>query len=192
MSDVTPLRLLGVQVGRAAPLPVGDRSVMSGIRKHPVTGPVAVRPLGLAGDEQADLTVHGGLWKAVYAYPVEHYPYWQEWRRTHGFPDELPFGTLGENLTIQGLLETELFVGDCLRFPECELRVTQPRQPCYKFAVVMGDAQAARAMVQTGFCGFYLAADQPGQLEAGQSFDLVAGPRELPLMDLFPKPRRRD
>lgn len=192
MSDVTPLQLLSVQVGPAAPLPIGDRSVMSGIRKHPVTGPVAVRPLGLAGDEQADLTVHGGLWKAVYAYPVEHYEYWREWRRSFGFPDDLPFGTLGENLTIQGLLETELFVGDCLRFPECELRVTQPRMPCYKFVAVMGDAQAARAMVRTGFCGFYLAADQPGQLQAGQSFELVPGPRELPLMDLFPKARQTD
>jgi len=181
--------LLGVQVGKAAPLAVGDRSVLSGIRKHSVTGPVEVRPLGLEGDEQADLTVHGGLSKAVYAHPIEHYAFWRERRRTLGLPDDLPFGSLGENLTVQGLLETSLFVGDCLRFPGCELRVTQPRRPCYKFVAFIGDPQAARKMVQSGFSGFYLAVDRPGQIEAGQSFELVAGLREMPLTALMSRVR---
>jgi MOSC domain-containing protein YiiM len=153
---------------------------------------VAVEALGLAGDEQADLTVHGGLAKAVYAYPTEHYGFWRERRRTLGLADDLPNGSLGENLTVQGLLESELFVGDVLRFPDCELRVTQPRKPCHKFVAVMGDLQAARAMVQSGYCGFYLAVDRPGTLEAGQSFELVAGPRETPLMALFPSVARKD
>jgi MOSC domain-containing protein YiiM len=113
---VTPLRLLSVQVGRVAPLSIGDQRVMSGIRKRAVAGPVAVEALGLAGDEQADLTVHGGLAKAVYAYPTEHYGFWRERRRTLGLADDLPNGSLGENLTVQGLLESELFVGDVLRF----------------------------------------------------------------------------
>jgi MOSC domain-containing protein YiiM len=181
--------LLGVQVGRVAPLAVGDRQVMSGIRKTPVTGPVAVARLGLDGDEQADLSVHGGLAKAVYAYPIEHYAFWQARRRANGLPDELPYGTFGENLTIQGLLEADLCVGDVLRFPNCELRVTQPRRPCYKLAAVMADPQVVRVMVQTGYCGFYLAVDRPGHLEAGQSFDLVTGPRETRLMALFPSVR---
>jgi len=179
-----------VQVSRALPLQVGDESVLSGIRKRAVIGPVAVRSLGLEGDEQADLTVHGGLSKAVYAYPIEHYGFWRERRRTLGLPDDLPFGSLGENLTIQGLLETALFVGDCLRFPDCDLRVTQPRGPCFKFVAVMGDPQAARKMVQSGFSGFYLAVDRPGHIEAGQSFELVAGPREMPLTALMPRSRR--
>ena len=192
MNEVTSLRLLGVQVGRIASLPVGDRHVMSGIDKRAVAGPVAVVPLGLVGDEQADLTVHGGLSKAVYAYPIEHYGFWRTQRGALGLSDELPFGSLGENLTIQGLLESELFVGDTLRFPDCELRVTQPRRPCAKFVAFMRDPQAARKMVQTGYCGFYLAVDRPGRLEAGQSFDRVAGPRQTPLMALFPSPRGRD
>lgn len=181
--------LLGVQVGHVAPLAVGDRRVMSGIRKTPVTGRVPVARLGLDGDEQADLSVHGGLAKAVYAYPIEHYAFWQARRRANGLPDDLAYGTFGENLTILGLLEADLFVGDVLRFPDCELRVTQPRRPCYKFAAVMADPQVVRVMVQTGYCGFYLAVDRPGLLEAGQSFDLVAGPRETRLMALFPSVR---
>ena len=160
---------------------------MSGIHKRPVTGPVAVGALGLAGDEQADLTVHGGLSKAVYAYPIEHYAFWREQRRALGLADDLPYGSLGENLTLQGVLEAELFVGDILRFPGCELRVTQPRKPCYKFAAFFGDPLAPKKMVQTGYCGFYLAVNLPGLIAAGQAFELVAGPRATPLMALFPK-----
>jgi MOSC domain-containing protein YiiM len=188
---VQTLQVLGVQVGLVAPLAAGERDVMSGIHKRPVTGPVAVSTLGLAGDEQADLTVHGGLAKAVYAYPVEHYAYWREQRRTLGLADDLPYGSLGENLTVQGVLEAELFVGDVLRFPDCELRVTQPRKPCYKFAAFFGDPLAPKKMVQTGYCGFYLAVDRPGLIAAGQAFERVAGPRQTPLMALFPKADRR-
>jgi MOSC domain-containing protein YiiM len=101
---------------------------------------------------------------------------WRDRRRALGLSDELPTGSLGENLTAEGLLESELFVGDVLRFPDCERRVMQSRKPCNKFAAVMGDPQAGRAMIQSGHCGFYLAGGRPGSLEAGQSFELVAGP----------------
>ena len=180
------MRLVSLQVGRIAAMSVGERTVMSGIVKRSVRGPVAVREMGLAGDEQADPTVHGGLAKAVYAYPIEHYGFWGDQRQALGLSAELPPGSLGENLTIEGLLESSLFVGDRLVFPDCELRVTQPRKPCFKFVASMGDPQAARKMVRTGFCGFYLAVDRAGQIEAGQAFELVEGPRETPLMTLFP------
>ena len=111
-------------------------------------------------------------------------------RRALVLPDELSNGSLGENLTVQCLLESELFVGDILKLPDCELRITQPRKPCAKFAAVMGDPQAARAMIQTGYCGFYLAVERPGRLAAGQSIELVPGPRETPLMALFPSVSR--
>ena len=182
-------RLLSVQVALAEPLLVeGYRTVLSGIGKRPVSGPVAVRTLGLDGDEQADPTVHGGRSKAVYAYPVEHYAFWREEQAKLGRPPEsLQHGTLGENLTIEGLLETEVYVGDVLRFPDCELRVTEPRKPCFKFVAVMGDRAAAKKMVRTGHCGFYLAVDSPGTIEAGQTFEVRPGRRETPLMSLFPK-----
>jgi MOSC domain-containing protein YiiM len=179
------MQLLGIQVGAVQPLQVGDQRVMSGFRKHATRGPVAVSALGLAGDEQADLTVHGGLAKAVYAYPIEHYAFWREHRSALGLSTDLPYGSLGENLTLSGVLEASLYVGDELRFPDCVLRVTQPRGPCYKLDAAMGDPTAVRTMAQSGYCGFYLANDVPGSLTAGQAFEVVAGPRETPLMTLF-------
>ena len=132
-----------VNVGTARRLKVGERSVLTAIGKTSVTGPVAVGPLGLAGDEQADLSVHGGLAKAVYAYPAAHYAFWQAQRRERGvslFDEALPPGFMGENLTIDGPLEHEVFVGDEWHFPDCVLRVAAPREPCFKFNAVMGFA----------------------------------------------------
>jgi MOSC domain-containing protein YiiM len=184
-SQHVQLQLLGIQVGAVQPLQAGDQRVMSGFRKHPMRGPVAVSALGLAGDEQADLTVHGGLAKAVYAYPIEHYAFWREHRSSLGLSTDLPYGSLGENLTLSSVLEASLYVGDELRFPNCVLRVTQPRGPCYKLNAAMDDPTAVRTMAQSGYSGFYLAVDVPGSLTAGQDFEVVAGPRETPLMTLF-------
>ena len=99
-------RLVSAQVGVARRIPIGGRSVLTGMVKRPVNEAVPVSPLGLRGDEQADLSIHGGLEKAVYAYPSEHYPFWQAARREQGLgliDDSLPHGSLGENLTLQGL-----------------------------------------------------------------------------------------
>jgi MOSC domain-containing protein YiiM len=175
------LQVLGVQVGAVQPLKVGEQRVMSGIRKQAVRGPVAVSALGLTGDEQADLTVHGGLSKAVYAYPVEHYAFWREHRRALGLSTDLSCGSLGENLTLCGVLETSLYVGDELRIPDCVLRVTQPRRTCYKLNVAMDDPTAVRTMAQGGLSGFYLAVDVPGSLMVGQTFEVIAGPRRSTL-----------
>ncbi len=161
---------------------VGGRTLVSAIGKTAVSGPVDVGVLGLAGDEQADLSVHGGLSKAVYALPSEHLPWWQAQRQTHSatmFDETLPPGRLGENLSLEGLLEEDLFIGDSLDFGDVVLRVTQPREPCGKFNAVMGYALAAKDMVQSGRCGFYLAVEQPGRLQAGASFKVIPGPRSV-------------
>ena len=180
-------RVHSVNTGTAERLRVGGgRTVLSGIRKTPVTGDVAVGPLGLTGDEQVDLSVHGGLQKAVYAYPVEHLPFWQAARRTHGvslFDEALPPGFMGENLLIEGVLEHEIWVGDTLQFAHCALCVTAPREPCGKFAAVMGFPGAGRLMVQSARCGFYMAVDEPGFIQAGQRFSVVAGRREMRIDD---------
>jgi len=144
--------------------------------------------LGLAGDEQADPSVHGGLDKALYAYPSEHYAFWQEARRAAGvsdIDDQLPFGAVGENLTLQGLLEHGVWVGDILRFAHCALRVVQPREPCFKFNAAMGYNNAVKDMALSGRCGFYLAVDEPGSLRAGDAFSLVPGPRQMGIPELF-------
>ena len=172
--------MLALQTGRVRPLMVGGRKLVSAIGKTTVSGPIEVGVLGLAGDEQADLSVHGGLSKAVYALPSEHLLWWQAQRQLHGatmFEEPLAPGYLGENLSLQGLLEHGLFIGDRLDFGEVVLRVTQPREPCGKFNAVMGYAQAAKDMVQSGRCGFYLAVEQAGFLQAGAICQVLPGSR---------------
>lgn len=180
--------MLSVNTATAEALQVGGRTVTSAIRKRPVAGPVAVGPLGLAGDEQADLSVHGGLDKAVYAYPHVHYAFWQTVRaqaRVAGPHDELPPGSLGENLTLEGVDETGLWIGDRFEWPGCTLAVSAPRTPCDKFAAVMGFAQAVKLMAQSGYCGAYLSVIEPGPIRAGDQARLRPGPREVNVRDLF-------
>ena len=182
------MRVLSVNTGIARPLRVGSRNFLSAIGKASVAGPVAVGPLGLQGDEQADPTVHGGLDKAVYAYPVEHLPFWRAQRLDHGaslFDEALPPGFMGENLSIEGLLEHEVWIGDELHFPGCALRVTAPREPCFKFNAVMGLNTAGRLMMERLCSGFYLAVVRPGAIEAGQAFSLVPGVRGLRVSEAF-------
>ena len=177
-----------VNVGVAREIEIDGRKVMTAIVKRGVRGPVAVGPMGLAGDEQADLSVHGGLGKAVYAYPAEHYAFWQTVRAQAGvasWEDLLPPGSMGENLTLNGLLENQVWVGDVLRFGDCDLAVSEPRFPCFKFNVAMGFNQAAKLMSANAWCGFYLAVRSVGRLSAGESFELVPGPREVGITELF-------
>lgn len=179
-------KLLSVQTGKSGALRVQGRNVQSAIRKQAVEGDVLVAPLGLAGDEQVDLCVHGGLEKAVYAYPCEHYPFWQQARLRAGVEGApLGFGAMGENLSIAGLLEGDVWVGDLLRFPRCVLRVTQPREPCFKFNAVMGFARASKCMAQSGHCGFYLAVEEAGSLRAGETFVLEPGARTYSIAQQF-------
>jgi MOSC domain-containing protein YiiM len=188
MSHTGELSLAGVQVAQARKVLISGRSILTGIHKTAVEGPVAVGALGLEGDEQADLSVHGGLDKAVYAYPAEHYPFWRALRERCGLSEidtQLLRGALGENLTLNGLLEANVWVGDVLRFPHCVLRVTQPREPCYKFNAAMGFNTAVREMALSGFCGFYLRVDEPGTLQAGDPFELVSGPRNDSIAQRF-------
>lgn len=191
-------RVLAVHTGRVREMEIHGRQVATAYRKQPVAGPVEVRPLGLAGDEQADLSVHGGLEKAVYAYPHEHYAFWatvraqakaQPWGSDGAAA--LPPGSFGENLTLQGLLESQVWVGDVLRFAHCALAVSAPRQPCFKFDAAMGFRQASKLMAQSGYCGFYLAVREPGRIQAGEACELVPGPRDVSIRELFAARVRR-
>lgn len=182
------MRIASVNIGRARTVTIAGRPVLTAIGKRAVAGPVAVRPLGLEGDEQADLSVHGGLGKAVYAYPGEHYAFWRTVRAQAGvalWDDELPPGSLGENLTLEGLLESNVWIGDVLRFANGALAVSEPRRPCFKFNAAMGFAHAAKMMAQSGWCGFYLTVIEPGTIEAGAAFSVQPGAREVRIDELF-------
>ncbi|HEY8605971.1 MAG TPA: MOSC domain-containing protein [Noviherbaspirillum sp.] len=178
------MKVASVNTGRVGDLFVQQsermRRVATGIHKHPVEGPVAVNRLGLEGDEQADLTVHGGLAKAVYAYPSEHYPFWRAQRLAVLKRDEpLAPGAMGENLTLEGLLEEDVWIGDRLHAGTVVLEVTEPRQPCYKFGAKMGFAHAVKLMLQSGHTGFYLRVVETGSIAAGDTFVLHPGPRQV-------------
>jgi len=182
------ISVVSVQVGTARKVQISGRNVLTAIHKTQVTGPVPVNALGLLGDTQADPTVHGGLEKAVYAYPVEHYPSWRSERSNAGVTEidaQLEYGAIGENLTLSGLLETDVWVGDLLRFPSCLMRVEQPREPCFKFNAAMGYNTASRQMASTGFSGFYLSVEEPGTVQAGDLVTLMPGPRRIRITERF-------
>ncbi len=181
--------IISINTGIVQPLFVSTesqkQSVMSAIRKVPESGRIVVNRLGLAGDERADMSVHGGLHKAVYLYPHEHYALWASAReRVLHQQEPLALGMMGENLTTEGLLETQLWVGDRLEIGELLLEVTEPRAPCYKFAARMGYPQAIRHMLQSGFTGVYLKVVVPAAIVAGQTIHVLAGPREVSIANI--------
>lgn len=189
------MRLLSVNVATIGHLFIArsgeTHCIATGIHKQPVHGAVAVRKLGLAGDEQADLSVHGGLDKAVYAYPAEHYAFWAAQRLVALKHEEnMPPGFMGENLTLEGLLEQDVWIGDRLQIGSAVLEVTEPRQPCYKFTAKMGFSHAAKLMIQSGMSGFYLRVVHEGSIRAGDPISLTPGPREVSIARINEQRRR--
>lgn len=187
-TEAPPITVVHVCAGPARRVTIGGRSVATAIHKRPLAGRVAVGPLGLAGDEQADLARHGGLGKAVYAYPQAHLAFWQTVRaqaRQALWDEPVPPGLFGENLLLAGVREPDLWIGDRLVGPDATFVVSEPRTPCFKFDAAMGFPQAGRLMVDSGFCGAYLAVLHPGTVAAGDTLRLEEGPRELNLRELF-------
>jgi MOSC domain-containing protein YiiM len=167
---VTALRLISVNVGLPRAVNWNDQTVMTGIFKEPVGGPVMLRTLDLDGDRQADLSVHGGVSKAVYAYPAEHYEYWKR-----ELPDmQLPYGMFGENFSTEGLAEDTVNVGDRFRVGESELMVTEPRMPCYKLGIKFGRADILKKFLASRRTGFYFAVLKEGRVKAGDSMELLS------------------
>jgi MOSC domain-containing protein YiiM len=165
-------RLLSIQTGKI--LPLGPDRVPSGIVKTPHAGRITVTALGLEGDEIADLSVHGGVDKAVYAYAASRYPAWMA-----QFPDlkeSFRCGAMGENLTVSGLDESDLCVGDIHAIGSALLQACQPRQPCFKFALRHDNILLPKAMVRSGFSGWYLRVIRPGAISAGDAVMLAERP----------------
>jgi MOSC domain-containing protein YiiM len=169
MQQASLMQVISVNVGQPRELVLKGQTVVTGIFKEAVEGRIAVGRLNLEGDRQADLTVHGGLEKAIYAYPAEHYSFWRE-----QFPEmELPWGMFGENLTITGLLEDTVHIGDHFRVGSAKLRVTQPRLPCYKLGIKFGREDILRRFLRSGMTGFYFAVLEEGEVAAGDPISLL-------------------
>jgi MOSC domain-containing protein YiiM len=162
--------MVSLNVGMPRGVTWHGRSVETGIFKEAVAGRVVLRRLNLDGDGQADLTVHGGEYKAVYCYPAEHYEYWKK-----ELPGrELPMGMFGENFTTEGLLEKDVHLGDQFRVGSAEVVVTQPRLPCYKLGVRFGADDMVKRFLASGRTGFYLAVTRQGEVGAGDEMAAIS------------------
>jgi MOSC domain-containing protein YiiM len=164
------MKIISLNVGLPREVSWHGRIITTGIFKEPVAGRVMMRKLDLDGDRQADLTVHGGEYKAVYCYPVEHYAYWR--KELPGW--DLPMGMFGENLTTDGVLENEVHLGDRFVIGSAEVIVTQPRLPCYKLGVRFGADDMVKRFLASARTGFYLAVMREGQVGAGDEIALIS------------------
>jgi MOSC domain-containing protein YiiM len=163
------MKLISLNVGRPRLVMHRGATVSTGIYKEPVEGPVQLRTLNLDGDRQADLTVHGGPTKAVYAYPSEHYEFWRA-----ELPEmQLPWGMFGENFTTEGLEESHVNIGDRFRVGAAELMVTEPRMPCYKLGIKFGRTDILKRFLQSGRTGFYFSVTKEGEVAAGEPIELI-------------------
>jgi MOSC domain-containing protein YiiM len=158
-------RILSVNVSLPREIDHKGQIISTGIFKEPIEGRIKLRTLNLDGDRQADLSVHGGPDKAVYTYSVEHYEYWRG-----VFPDlEMPNGMFGENLTVEGLVESEINVGDVFRIGSAIVTATQPRMPCYKLGIKFGRMDVIKKFLASGRSGIYFKVSKEGQVSTGDS-----------------------
>jgi MOSC domain-containing protein YiiM len=154
------MKLISVNVGLPREITVGGKIVRTSIWKAPVQGRIHVSTLNLNGDQQSDLSVHGGVDKAVYVYPSEHYSFW----RTQLSDVELPWGAFGENFTSEGILDDQTRIGDRIRVGSAEFMVTQPRMPCFKLGIRFNRTDMVKRFLQSKRSGFYLAVIREGEV----------------------------
>lgn len=176
------MKLLSLNAGLPCEVLWHNRLVTTGIFKQPVSGRLALRKLNLDGDRQADLSVHGGEFKAVYCYPSEHYA---DWKKELAADHDFPTAVFGENFTTEGILEDSLYLGDRFRVGSAEVVVTQPRLPCYKLGVRFGDDHMVKRFLAAKRSGFYLAVTKEGEVAAGDEIiRLSRDPHAVPVSEI--------
>jgi MOSC domain-containing protein YiiM len=175
------MRVVSLSVGLPREVEWDGQTVLTSIFKEPVDRRLRVSTLNLDGDQQSDLSVHGGVDKAVYAYPAEHYEYWRR-----ELPEmDLPWGVFGENLTVEGLLEGDVRIGDHFRAGSAEFVVTQPRMPCFKLGIRFGRMDILKRLLKSGRTGFYFAVTTEGEVGPGDPIERIArGDENLTVADV--------
>ena len=163
------MKLISVNVGLPREITVAGKTVRTSIWKYPVRGRIHVSTLNLDGDQQSDLSVHGGVDKAVYLYPSEHYSYW----RTQLRDVELTWGAFGENFTSEGILEDQIRIGDRIRVGSADFMVTQPRMPCFKLGIRFNRRDMVKRFLEDKRTGFYLAVIREGEVEDGDPIEFI-------------------
>ncbi len=188
-------QICSISVGKVQPLiqPLKDAApvIYSAIRKTPVSNQnnaieMTIGQLGVDGDEQSNLQVHGGIEKAIYAYAIEHYAFWKDCLVRQNYYDpnsNMPHGFFGENLTVSGLLERDVFIGDNWHVGKTILQVTKFREPCFKLNIKMNFKAAAKTMAQSGFSGWYLRVIKTGAIQAGDKITIEPGSRQISIAD---------
>ena len=161
------MKLLSVNVSQPKEVSYNGKRIKTGIFKEPVSGRTMMRQLNLDGDGQGDPTVHGGIHKAVYIYTIEHYDYWKR----ELVRDDLTYGQFGENLTVEGLLEETVHIGDVFRVGEALVEVSQPRVPCFKLGIKMGNARIVKPFLASERVGFYVRVLEEGEVGAGDAIE---------------------
>jgi len=175
------MQVLSVNVSLPREVEYKGQTVSTGIFKEPVEGRVMLREINFDGDGQADLRVHGGPYKAVYCYPHEHYATWQAEENR----DDFSYGQFGENLTLQGMLETDVYVGNVYRVGEALVQVTQPRVPCFKLGIKMGDPTFVKRFMKAERTGFYVRVLEEGTVGAGDAISLAReDPQQMTVHDI--------
>jgi MOSC domain-containing protein YiiM len=175
------MKLISLNVARPRLTVYNGNTINTGIFKQSVSGTVSLRTLNLDGDQQADLAVHGGPNKAVYAYPSEHYSFWRE-----ELPGtNLPWGMFGENFTTEGLFERDTHIGDRLQIGSAIIVARQPRIPCYKLAAKFRRNDILARFLRSGRSGFYFSVEREGVVTAGDSFETLSqAPRAITIAEM--------
>jgi len=174
------MRLISLNAGSKVTVEYQGKTVTTGIFKKPVDQPLKLGKDQIQSDHIDNLEVHGGYHKAIYAYPMEHYKFWKE-RYAHM---DFEYGMFGENLTVEGLLESEVYAGDLLHIGDCILEVSEPRQPCFKLGIKFQDPGIIKPFLQSGTTGFYLRIIEAGTLPTQGVIKLVPGPRRFSIAQL--------
>ncbi len=169
------MKLISVNVSKPKPITYGGKIIHTGIFKEPVSGTVMLRKNNIDGDGQADLKVHGGTYKAIYGYPIEHYSHWKQVLKRV----DLTFGQFGENLTVEGMLEEEVHIGDVFQIgSDVELQITQPRVPCFKLGYKMGMPEFPKQFLESRRVGFYFRVLAEGKITAGDTISHLKSAEE--------------
>jgi len=163
------MKLISINVGLPREITVAGKTVRTSIWKYPVQGRIRISTLNLDGDQQSDLSVHGGVDKAVYLYPSEHYSYW----RAQLADLDLPWGAFGENFTSEGIVEDQVTIGDRLRVGSAEFMVTQPRMPCFKLGIRFNRRDIVKRFLESKRSGFYLSVIREGEVENGNAIEFA-------------------
>ena len=164
------MKLLSINISKPKPIQYEGKTIRTGIFKEPVSGTVMLREKNIDGDGQGDLRVHGGTYKAIYGYPFEHYTHWQQELQR----DDLTYGQFGENLTLEGLLEEKVRIGDVFQIGSTvKLQITQPRVPCFKLAYKMGLPEFPKQFLESRRVGFYFRVLEEGEITAGDTIACI-------------------